>query len=116
MHELGLAFDLWINDESQLSDLGEVWEKDMGGVWGGHFKDPIHFEAGGDLTDYAAQAVQETLQEAPQSTIEVPSYITSTTEILRYIPILGSLGVPTSEFLGLDPPSVYRKLKSWGLL
>jgi hypothetical protein len=45
-HELGLAFDLWINDESQLIDLGTVWEQ-MGGTWGGHFKDPIHFEAGG---------------------------------------------------------------------
>jgi hypothetical protein len=45
-HELGLAFDLWVNDESQLTDLGHVWEQ-MGGVWGGHFHDPIHFEAGG---------------------------------------------------------------------
>jgi len=45
-HELGLAFDLWVNDESQLTDLGTVWEQ-MGGVWGGHFHDPIHFEAGG---------------------------------------------------------------------
>ncbi len=57
MHELGLAFDLHVNDESQLTDLGTVWEQ-MGGVWGGHFKDPIHFEAGGDLSDYAAQAMQ----------------------------------------------------------
>lgn len=45
-HELGLAFDLWVNDESQLSDLGTVWEQ-MGGIWGGHFKDPIHFEGPG---------------------------------------------------------------------
>jgi len=29
--------------ESNLNDLGKVWES-WGGVWGGHFKDPIHFE------------------------------------------------------------------------
>jgi hypothetical protein len=50
-HELGLAFDLWINDETQFTDLGSVWEQ-MGGTWGGHFHDPIHFEAGG-ATHYA---------------------------------------------------------------
>jgi hypothetical protein len=43
-HELGLAFDLWINDESQFDDLGTVWEG-WGGTWGGRFRDPIHFEA-----------------------------------------------------------------------
>jgi len=46
-HEIGLAFDLWVNDESSLADLGQVWESQAGGTWGGHFKDPIHFEAGG---------------------------------------------------------------------
>ena len=29
--------------ESDLADLGQVWES-WGGIWGGHFKDPIHFE------------------------------------------------------------------------
>jgi hypothetical protein len=45
-HEIGLAFDLWINDESQFDDLGSVWES-WGGIWGGHFHDPIHFEGPG---------------------------------------------------------------------
>jgi hypothetical protein len=47
-HEAGYAFDMMIMDapgqmESDLADLGQVWES-WGGVWGGHFKDPIHFE------------------------------------------------------------------------
>lgn len=63
-HELGLAFDLHVNDESQLTDLGSVWEQ-MGGVWGGHFHDPIHFEAPGaqQAAREAAARIQAPLQE-----------------------------------------------------
>ena len=48
-HEFGYAFDMMIQGASpklmliSLSDLGAVWEG-WGGVWGGHFQDPIHFE------------------------------------------------------------------------
>lgn len=47
-HEAGYAFDMMIMDapgemERDLADLGQVWES-WGGIWGGHFKDPIHFE------------------------------------------------------------------------
>jgi len=48
--------------ESDLADLGQVWES-WGGVWGGHFKDPIHFEYPGftqpkleEPIDYVAAA------------------------------------------------------------
>lgn len=30
-------------DPQDLKDLGQVWES-WGGVWGGEFRDPIHFE------------------------------------------------------------------------
>lgn len=113
MHELGLAFDLWVNDETQLSDLGQVWEQ-MGGVWGGHFKDPIHFEAGGDLSDYQAQVVQEALQQPPGEAI--PSWVTSGTEALSMVPIIGPPAVATADFLGVDPTSMYKRLKSWGFI
>lgn len=45
-HELGLAFDLGGLDDSQLAQLGAIWES-WGGRWGGRFRDsdPIHFEA-----------------------------------------------------------------------
>jgi hypothetical protein len=114
MHELGLAFDLHINDESQLSDLGQVWEEQMGGVWGGHFRDPIHFEAGGDLSDYKAQVVQDAVQSAVAAPNGVPGYITSGTELIRDIPIVGAPAVALSEALGLDPTSTYKLLKGWG--
>lgn len=42
-HELGRAFDI-VGSESQLRRLGAIWES-WGGRWGGHFGDPIHFEA-----------------------------------------------------------------------
>lgn len=44
MHELGRAFDLGGLSEDQLAGLGALWRR-MGGVWGGSFNDPIHFEA-----------------------------------------------------------------------
>ena len=43
MHELGRAFDLGGLDASELATLGATWES-WGGVWGGRFGDPIHFE------------------------------------------------------------------------
>lgn len=44
-HEFGFAFDLAISPMSpeNLADLGKVWTG-WGGVWGGQFNDPIHFE------------------------------------------------------------------------
>src|SRR5216683_7859635 len=47
-HEFGFAFDLAITPMSQsnLADLGKVWTG-WGGVWGGQFDDPIHFELPG---------------------------------------------------------------------
>lgn len=43
-HEFGFAFDVDLAiDGANLSDLGKVWES-WGGVWGGHYGDPVHFE------------------------------------------------------------------------
>jgi len=92
-HELGLAFDLWINDESQLSDLGQVWEQ-MGGTWGGHFRDPIHFEAGG-ATEYA-ESQPITPDVFKQSPLEEVADVA-----LSFIP-----GVTGPEIAGLIAPKV----------
>lgn len=49
LHEVGRAFDLAIDADNDLSaaealrHLGARWEV-LGGVWGGRFDDPIHFE------------------------------------------------------------------------
>ena len=44
-HERGVAFDMDVDDEAALTLLGAIWEG-FGPkfVWGGRFKDPIHFE------------------------------------------------------------------------
>jgi hypothetical protein len=42
-HEYRMAFDVAVDNLSDLNDLGSVWES-WGGVWGGRFGDPVHFE------------------------------------------------------------------------
>lgn len=42
-HELGLAFDMVVNDPRYYEPLGRLWES-WGGRWGGRFRDEIHFE------------------------------------------------------------------------
>ncbi len=41
-HGIGLAFDLQL-DPPLYAAAGEAWES-LGGRWGGHFNDPVHFE------------------------------------------------------------------------
>jgi len=110
MHELGLAFDLWVNDETQLADLGQVWESNMGGVWGGHFKDPIHFEAGGDLSDYQAQVAQDALQSAVSTPVAAApgTFFTDALTLARTIPGESAAEAFLSVF-GLDPESMRKK-------
>lgn len=45
LHEWGLAFDVAATPASALPVLADVAERARLLVWGGHFKDPIHFEA-----------------------------------------------------------------------
>jgi len=42
-HEYGYSFDMVVSPMEALSDVGAYWEQ-LGGVWGGEFNDPIHFE------------------------------------------------------------------------
>lgn len=50
-HEFRMAFDYAAPSKQDQDDLGQVWES-WGGVWGGRFKDPVHFE----WPDFAGQA------------------------------------------------------------
>lgn len=84
-HELGLAFDLWINDEDQLGDLGTVWEG-WGGTWGGRFRDPIHFEGPRDSADSPALADDPGI---PQS-----RFVDELNAIQNDATFLASLGLP----------------------
>jgi hypothetical protein len=90
-HELGLAFDLWVNDESQLTDLGQVWESYFQGVWGGHFHDPIHFEAGGlDRAALVPEAIAAPVYGAVENVADVA---------LSFIP-----GITAPELVGMVLP------------
>lgn len=42
-HEYGWAFDMIVTPIGALKDVGHLWES-WGGVWGGRFHDPVHFE------------------------------------------------------------------------
>lgn len=42
-HEFGFAFDMIVAYADWLPQLGQLWQS-WGGVWGGAFNDPIHFE------------------------------------------------------------------------
>lgn len=42
-HEFGYAFDMIVSYADWLPQLGHLWQS-WGGVWGGAFNDPIHFE------------------------------------------------------------------------
>lgn len=42
-HEFGFAMDMIVSYAEWLNQLGTVWTS-WGGVWGGAFNDPIHFE------------------------------------------------------------------------
>ena len=42
-HEFGYAFDMVVSPMDALPDVGRYWTQ-QGGVWGGAFNDPIHFE------------------------------------------------------------------------
>jgi hypothetical protein len=54
MHEWGLAFDIKLagldgpTQKAVLNAVGPFWEQ-IGGRWGGRFKDEIHFEAPAEI-------------------------------------------------------------------
>jgi hypothetical protein len=110
MHELGLAFDLWINDEDQLDDLGAVWEE-MGGIWGGRFRDRIHFEAGGDNGQVFTPDAPDTLGAAPAGIVEGVS-----DTLGAFIPVLGQVSSlakgAMQEFPSLQKSAFVKQISS----
>jgi D-alanyl-D-alanine carboxypeptidase len=69
-HEFGYAFDMMIagpDMDQNLNDLGTVWTG-WGGVWGGVFQDPIHFEFPGFPHDQVALAADAAAKAAPSGT------------------------------------------------
>lgn len=79
--------------ESDLADLGKVWVS-WGGVWGGAFHDPIHFEYPG----WPHKEMEKSFFDDPPSW-----YVTAANVAAGFIP--GPLGLvqaisPTPTFVG----------------
>jgi D-alanyl-D-alanine carboxypeptidase len=69
-HEFGYAFDMMIQGpdmDQNLADLGQVWTS-WGGVYGGAFNDPIHFEYPGFPHGQVEQAQKLADENAPEGT------------------------------------------------
>jgi D-alanyl-D-alanine carboxypeptidase len=69
-HEFGYAFDMMImgpDMDANLADLGQVWTS-WGGIYGGQFNDPIHFEYPGFPHSAVQQAAQVAAENAPEGT------------------------------------------------
>lgn len=70
-HEFGLAFDMARpgiapEDDDLLPELGAIWEE-AGGIWGGRFNDPVHFESPKTIAEAQAERAEQGL--APGRTI-----------------------------------------------
>ena len=102
-HEAGYAFDMMIMDapgqmESDLTDLGHVWES-WGGIWGGHFKDPIHFEYPGFTPPPAEESFDYGHAAKVAASLLIPLPLTTTTPIEERSK--GSVGARALCYLGV---------------
>ena len=68
-HEYGWAFDMIVTPMDSLSDVGAYWEQE-GGVWGGHYGDPIHFEYPGFKDALRASGIESTSSSDSGSTLD----------------------------------------------
>jgi D-alanyl-D-alanine carboxypeptidase len=99
-HEFGYAFDMVVEPYDALADVGKVWES-WGGVWGGHYNDPIHFE----LPGFKSPVMARNAVPSPDS---VPFLAQALDFILSFNPAIGltellawmlSLGFPQNQVL-----------------
>lgn len=104
-HEFGYAFDLAVDNTTDLVDLGTVWES-WNGVWGGRFSDPVHFEYPGWNALVGAQAVAPTVSSGCGTTEKLLAQAVDF--VLGFAPYIGtaeliawlvSFGFPQSTVL-----------------
>jgi hypothetical protein len=73
-------------DPQDLKDLGKVWEG-WGGVWGGEFRDPIHFEYPGfSVSAPRSDAPSEGFLERLHTLTEEHPYLSF---LLGFVPYVG---------------------------
>jgi hypothetical protein len=95
-----MAFDYAAPSKQDQNDLGQVWES-WGGVWGGRFGDPVHFEWPGFKGVVPAAStsrcggVTSTLATAVDFVLGFAPYVGWT----ELVATLVSLGFPRSKVL-----------------
>jgi D-alanyl-D-alanine carboxypeptidase len=82
-HEFGYAFDMVVTPMDALADVGAYW-KAQGGIWGGEFNDPVHFEYPGFSKP----------RSAPLEGTVVGNVVTNVTNFLDSIPWYISMWMP----------------------
>lgn len=100
-HEYGYAFDVVVDNEADQADLGQVWES-WGGVWGGHYGDPVHFEFPGFKSSQATAAHTRACSKGTsllaQAADLVVGFVPGIGEV-ELVATLASLGFPRSKVL-----------------
>jgi D-alanyl-D-alanine carboxypeptidase len=99
-HEFRMAFDYSAPSKSDQNDLGQVWES-WGGVWGGRFGDPVHFEWPG-FTAIAPKASApgcSTLEKAIAASVDFVVGLFPYIGGVELVATLVSLGFPRSKVL-----------------
>lgn len=95
-HEFRMAFDYAAPSSVDQSDLGAVWEG-WGGVWGGRYGDPVHFEWPGFKAPSAA-ACSPTTKAIASAVDFVLGFAPGIGEV-ELLATLASLGFPRSTIL-----------------
>lgn len=118
-HEFGYAFDMVISPLDYLPDVGSYW-KEQGGVWGGEFNDPIHFEYPGFKDFLASQsgATDSTLYKVATTVagLAVPLPVTAAVTLSGWIQAHPEVQwvvdlLPSSAWLELPVDSLPKWLK-----
>jgi hypothetical protein len=96
-HEFRMAFDYAAPSKQDQNDLGQVWES-WGGVWGGRFGDPVHFEWPGFKAAPAASACGGVTKALVTAVDFVLGFVPGISEVELVATLVG-LGFPRSKVL-----------------
>jgi len=101
-HEYGYSFDLIVSPMDYLVDVGRYWQS-LGGIWGGQFKDPVHFEYPGFKQNFSALiAGAQALDDTP---VAGGAFYTLVDLLSGFVPVLGEAQMVDTvlRWLGGDP-------------
>jgi hypothetical protein len=99
-HEFGVAFDMVTEPYEALADAGATWEA-WGGIWGGRYGDPIHFELPGFKKPQVAPKTASGADDAPfiAKALDFILAFNPAIGLVELVAWLVSLGFPRSRVL-----------------